>query len=58
MTIREGFSPFSGTICEIVSSLGLGNFSICQEKVRGVQKPLAVETMSNMFILLSLNACC
>ena len=36
-----------------------GKFYIfCQEKVRKVQKPLAVETMSNMFILLSLNTCC
>ena len=39
MTVREGLSPFSGIICEIVCSVGQGNFTFCQEKVREVQKP-------------------
>ena len=35
MAVREGLSPFSGSICEIVIQL-----------VREFQKPMAVATMS------------
>ena len=38
MTVREGLSPFSGIICEIVCSVGQEKFYICQEKVGKVQK--------------------
>ena len=45
MVARGGLSPSSGLMCEIVNSVGQGNFHTCQEKVREFQKPLAVATM-------------
>ena len=53
MTVREGLSPFSGIICEIVCSVGQGNFTFVRKKSGKFSNP-----MSNMFILLSLNTCC
>ena len=32
MTVREGLSPFSGIICEIVCSVGQGNFTFVRKK--------------------------
>ena len=48
MAERVALSPLSGLICEIVNSVGQGNFTVVrkrQGKVRGFQKPLAVATI-------------
>ena len=55
MTVREGLSPFSGIICEIVQLVR--EILHLSGKSPGSSEK-AVETMSNMFILLSLNTCC
>ena len=48
MAERVALSPLSGLICELVNSVGQGNFTVVrkrQGKVRGFQKPLAVATI-------------
>ena len=45
--VRGGLSSLSGLICEIINTVGQGNFTLfCLEKVREFQKPLAMATMS------------
>ena len=41
MAVRGGWRPLSGLICEIVNSVGQGNFTF----VREFQTPMAVATM-------------
>ena len=44
--MRRGLNPpSSGRNCEIVNSVGHGNFIFVRKKVREFQKPLAVATM-------------
>ena len=52
MAVRRGWRPLSGLICEIVNSVGQGNFTFVREKsgksqgkVREFQTPMAVATM-------------
>ena len=52
MAVRGGWRPLSGLICEIVNSVGQGNFTFVREKsgksqgkVREFQTPMAVATM-------------
>ena len=48
MAVRGGWRPLSGLICEIVNSVGQGNFTFVREKSgksQGISNTMAVATM-------------
>ena len=48
MAVRGDWRPLSGLICEIVNSVGQGNFTFVRGNVREFQTPMAVATMSTV----------
>ena len=47
MAVRGGWRPLSGLICEIVNSVGQGNFTFVREKSQGISNTYGCDNHVN-----------